>query len=360
MSNNYLENLAINLQVEYKELLAVALEKLTDSWFQIIDSIEIFWRKNKSLVLCLLHNYFTPWETYVFTAATYIDYKDGEHLSFLAVGNKRILDDPSCLYMRSHDGITNDYKKLLEDQIKRTLEDNYTILNNCKNEIFILPIRYFSEVEEELIYDGAEQAFCSLFKDINSMRDYFQMVKSFDDLESHLKPTANSKIFFGIVEDNLSLSLKERLEIFEKNHQMPIGTQNAGQVFYFGIYSIIAQTMDVLLFCSLYKLIPFIRNRATFLYLINLLAIVKEQEDFKKITYLSSVAYVTRKLFDKSKLNNISATQFIITLQSTNFYNQLINELSLDGCDEKNFSVNAISECIDKHLNDLYDKLNTK
>lgn len=307
MSNNYLEDLAKKLQLEYKELLASSLEKLTDNWFQVIDSIEIFWRKNKSLVLCLLHNYFIPWGTYVFTAATYMDYKDREHLSFLAVGEKRILDDPSCLYMRSHDGITGEYKKLLEDQIKRTLEDNYSILNNCENEIFILPIRYFSEVDEEFVYAGAEQAFCSLFKDIASMRDYFQKIKTFDDLESHLRLNANSKIYFGIDEDNLTLSLKERLEIFEKNHKMPIETKNVGQVFYFGIYSIIAQAMDVMLICSLYKFIPFIRNRATFLYLINLLSIDNEQEDLKIITYLSSVAYVIRKTFDKDK--------FIIFLQ---------------------------------------------
>lgn len=309
------------------------------------------------MVLCLLHNYFTPWETYVFTAVTYMDYNDGEHLPFLAIGKKHILDDPSCLYMHFHDGITSKYKKKVENQIKQTLEDNFAILSNCGNEIFILPIRYFSEIEEELIYSGAEQAFCSLFKDIVSMRDYFQKVKSSDDLESHLQPDANTKIFFGIDEDNISLSLPERLEIFKKNYDTPIETKNVGQLFYFGIYSIIAQAMDVLSICSAYKLIPFIRNRATFLYLINLLAIDDDQEDMKTITYLSSVAYITRIIFDESKCKNISTMQFIKILKSADFYNNLMADLASLGIDKDNFSANSISESIKDHLNELYNKI---
>ena len=357
-NNYYLENLAIKLQIEYKELLARSLEKLTNNWFQVIDEIQIFWRRNKSLVLCLLNNYFTPWETYVFTAATYMDYEDREHLSFLAVGKKRILDDPSCLYMRSLDGITSEYRKLLNDQIKRTLEDNYTILSNCENEIFILPIRYFSEVEQELIYSGAEQAFCSLFNNIASMRDYFQKIKTFDDLESHLKPNANSMIFFGNDEDILSLPLKERLELFDKNNKLPIERKNIAQVFYFGVYSIIAQAMDVLLVSSLYRFIPFIRNKATFSYLINFLSIEGDQEDIKTITYLSSVAYLIRRKFNKSKFDTISTKQFIKILKDLNSYDSLIADLSSLGINKNSFSLNLISECIDKCLNEFYGKIN--
>lgn len=216
MPKNYLENQAIKLQAEYKELLRMTLDKPNDDWFKCIDSIEIFWQKNKALVLCLLHNYFRPWEAYIFTAATYIDYATREHFPFLTVGYKHILDDPSCLYMRPYEVITDEYKKVLDNQIKKTLEDNFEILNNCQNEIFILPIRYFSEVDHALIDSGAEQAFCSLFKNISSLKEYHQTIHTLKELEENLKPDATTKIFFGIKEDKLSLTLKERIEIYKK------------------------------------------------------------------------------------------------------------------------------------------------
>ena len=357
MSKNYLENKAILLQAEYKELLRITLDKPAEDWFKCIDSIEIFWQKNKALVLCLLHNYFSPWETFVFTAATCIDYANREHFPFLTVGYKHILDDPSCLYMRPYEVITDEYKKVLDTQIKKTLEDNFEILNNCQNEIFILPIRYFSEVDHELIDLGAGQAFCSLFKDISSLKEYNQTIHTLKELEKHLKQDSASKIFFGIKKDRLSLTLKERLELYEKNVDLPIKDANTGELFFFAIYGVMAQSMDVLLICSLYKLIPFLRERATFLYLINFLSFFEEQVDFKIILYFSSIAYITRQLFDTSNIKNISDKTFTEVLNDTNFYDNLVSDLDSQGINKDNFHVDSLSKCIEKHLNNLYNHI---
>ncbi len=357
MPKNYLENQAIKLQAEYKELLRMTLDKPNDDWFKCIDSIEIFWQKNKALVLCLLHNYFRPWEAYIFTAATYIDYATREHFPFLTVGYKHILDDPSCLYMRPYEVITDEYKKVLDNQIKKTLEDNFEILNNCQNEIFILPIRYFSEVDHALIDSGAEQAFCSLFKNISSLKEYHQTIHTLKELEENLKPDATTKIFFGIKEDKLSLTLKERIEIYKKNVDLPINNVNTGEVFFFAIYGVIAQSMDILLICSLYRLIPFIRGRATFLYLINFLSLFAGQADFKTMRYFSSIAFITRTLFNKSKLENISDEAFIKVLKDTNFYDNLISDLNSQGINKDNFDVNSLSKGIEEHLNNLYNQI---
>ena len=87
------------IQKEYKELLISLLPKLKSGFAaEALDEINIFWLKNINIVRLYLEAVVPYNDSYVFTASTFLDYEDNEHLPFLLLGENHILDDPLSRY----------------------------------------------------------------------------------------------------------------------------------------------------------------------------------------------------------------------------------------------------------------------
>ena len=87
------------IQIEYKILLQKLLPKLKSEFsVQALDEINLFWYRHMDIVRLYLASEFAGAESYVFTAATYLDYDDNEHLPFLLLGKQHVLDDPLSKY----------------------------------------------------------------------------------------------------------------------------------------------------------------------------------------------------------------------------------------------------------------------
>ena len=73
----------ILIQKEYKELLISLLPKLKSGFAaEALDEINIFWLRNMNIVRLYLEAIVPYSDSYVFTAATFLDYEDNEHLPF--------------------------------------------------------------------------------------------------------------------------------------------------------------------------------------------------------------------------------------------------------------------------------------
>ena len=87
------------IQDSYAKLLSVLIPELESGRVpEALDEINLFWIRNIDVVQLYLKAMFSGNESYVFTAATFMDFDDKEHLPFLMIGEKHILDDPLNRY----------------------------------------------------------------------------------------------------------------------------------------------------------------------------------------------------------------------------------------------------------------------
>lgn len=283
-------------------------------------------------------------------------FDDNEHYPFLCIGKKHILDDPSCLYMRSYDTVSTEYQKELAEQIEKTLMDNYKILCNCNNQIFILPVRLFSEIDQDVIATKAESAFLELFQNLTSIKEYFEKVRTFEDVEKYLQPGAAKRIYFNDDNDSHTIPLKQRLERFISNNSFPVEIENTntnyGQFLFWGIYSVIAQALDVLFLSICYKMIPYIRYRPTFMYLMIILSNMDEKDELLELKYKACIMHVIQKRAELIEFSTDTAT-FISALKDYRFEYNLFQQLAISGNIKHEFHIQEISNLVDIELEKL-------
>ena len=83
------------IQIEYKELLSKLSPKLKSGQVpEALDELNLFWLRHIDEVQLYLKYWLYGEDCYIFTAATFMDFNDNEHLPFLLMGEKHILDDP--------------------------------------------------------------------------------------------------------------------------------------------------------------------------------------------------------------------------------------------------------------------------
>ena len=175
---------------------------------EALDEINLFWLRNIEEVQLYLRAWFPGENSYVFTAATYMDYDDKEYLPFLLMGDKHILDDPLSRYAE----IQGKDAEFLYKQIGVTAEDNLKLLENVGEKILILPLRILNQSNDyNSFYKVGEQAFVSLFNGINSVSDYFSKCESIDDIMQYARGDIGRLVMFS-EDDDISLTFKERFQ----------------------------------------------------------------------------------------------------------------------------------------------------
>lgn len=125
MKSNLLLDKIHLIQTEYKELLATLLPKLKSSHSpEALDEINLFWLRHIEEIQLYLKAWFPGENSYVFTAATFMDFEDNEHLPFLLMGDKHILDDPLSKYSEIRSKMPDGKDaEFLYEQIGVTAED---------------------------------------------------------------------------------------------------------------------------------------------------------------------------------------------------------------------------------------------
>lgn len=350
----------MQIQAEYKDLLKVLLPALkTMDSPAALDEINLFWLKNMDLVRLYLVNEFANKDSYVFTAATFLDFDDKEQYPFLLMGKHHVLDDPLCKYSDICSKMQEAHilKKLLE-QIVLTAEDNIKIIEGCNGNIIVLPLRLLSQTpKDSVLFQMGEQAFISLFNDVNSIKDYFEKCDSFADIIKYARDDIGKIVLFSESDDK-SLPFKQRYyQAKEENSYMLNDGQTESYNFFVMVFGCIQQAVDVIVSCLEYGCIPFIRYPVALNYILLLEDNLGDIPSIPEMRYKMCVANLIYRMCDKTKLSQFGFDKFTSAVESFQINKKVFDVLSQGDVNECTFNVHVAVPLIEKCLTELYSAL---
>lgn len=357
MKSNLLLNKIHLIQAEYKELLAALLPKLKNSHApEALDEINLFWLRHIEEVQLYLRASFPGENSYVFTAATYMDYDDKEHLPFLLMGDKHVLDDPLSKYAEIRSKMPKGKDaEFLYKQISVTAEDNLKLLENVHEEIIILPLRLLNQPNtNNSLYKVGEQSFVSLFNGINSLSDYFSKCVSFDDIIQYAREDIKRLVMFS-EDDDASLPFEERFKAALVGTQYMVDVNKPdSDNFFMLVFGCIQQAIDVIVSCVEYGCIPYIRYPVSLHYISLLSENMLDIEHINTLRYKMSVAFVIYKLCDKDRLATVCLDEFMKKNREYDFNSKLFRVLGEHGVNEKSFLGHTITQLVIEELEEFY------
>ena len=320
------------IQKEYKELLISLLPKLKSGFApEALDEINIFWLRNMNIVRLYLETVVPYNDSYIFTAATFLDYDDYEHIPFLMIGRNHILDDPLSIYSELCNKIPEGRDaNYLYEQIKATAEDNIKILENLHSSIIIIPLQMLSQTKaDDIVFQKSEQLFLGLFNEIKSINDYFQKCNSIEDIIKYSCDDLEKIVMFSET-DNRALPFKERfLQSITDAEFMIDPTKPNAFNFFNMVYGNIHQSISILVCCLEYGCIPYVRYPVSFHYLYIISNSVLEGTQINMLRFKMSVAFILYNLCDKNLLSSIDTGDFLMKTQSYGFSDKLFNRFDL-------------------------------
>lgn len=343
-------------------MLIALLPKLKSSHSpEALDEINIFWLRHIEEIQLYLKAWFPGENSYVFTAATFMDYEDNEHLPFLMMGDKHVLDDPLSKYseIRSHMSDGKDAEFMYE-QIGVTAEDNLKLLENVHDEILILPLRILNQTNDHnSFYRLGEQAFISLFNGIDDLGDYFAKCNSIDDILRFAREDIGVLVRFS-EDDKLILPFEERFRAALTGAQSMVDRAKPDSYnFYIFVFGYIQQAVDVIVSCVEYDCIPYIRNPVSLHYILLLSENLLDIEHIENLRFKMSIAFIVHQLCDKHRLASIRLDELLMKNKTYNFSERLFYTLAEHNVDENNFSRHTIKQLVIDELESFYNILSS-
>lgn len=358
--NDIVKTELISIQREYLELLKKVKSNFDANWEVVIDEVNLFWLQKKRFISFVMDNYIAPYNTFLFTAATFLDYNDKEHFPLVVCDGMCIVDDTICTYGNLI-GKTDDLKfnKTIKNQLTLGIDDNISILEKCGSHIYILPIRFLFSEDDGAISAGADGAFLSLFNEhFDNIQDYLQKVISFEDLDKVLKPELKKGILL-YKNDNINLAFQDRINNYIKEAGDGIDLENKPMSFIFlsAVYGSIAQALKVILLCTRFSVIPYLRYNVAFYYFTYFIQNpdISKIENMDEICLKTKACYLIYKNFDKEALAYSDFNKFAVTVREKKLYEKIVDKIKECGSDLK---IKQLAEYTVKELNSIISEFN--
>lgn len=341
------------LQKNYKEVLVNAQSKILENdTFALLDEINVFWNSNRKLVECAVQYISKPYNTYAFTAATILDIDDNEHYPFLCLGDCHIWDDPIYSYIGMIRSSFNDrFNTEIKEQVINTIKENIKIIENYNDKIVILPLRMLSGINIEYISKAAEKAFLGLFKDEpENIKQYFETYKTVDDIDLGIRDDVKNMIILSDIDTN-SDGLAVKLNNYKTGITLPIrDDSNDAKVFFLAVVGFLSQALDIILTCSTFKLIPYVRYNVTYKYILILSNSFKDNIELDKWLFRCIVAHLLHESFDKENFSEIPIDDFIEIIKRSEFEKKLFSKFESAGISLEQPNANGVVKIIQEQL----------
>lgn len=348
------------IQQEYKELLTALLPKLQSQHVpEALDEINLFWLRHINSVQLYLKAWFPGENSYVFTAATFMDFDDKEHLPFLIMGDKHVLDDPLSKYSEIRSKMPEGKDaEFLYKQIGVTAEDNLKLLENVREEILILPLRLLNQSNSHNdLYKVGEQAFLSLFNGLDNLSDYFTKCTTITDIMRYARSDIGRLVMLS-EDDDGSLPFEDRFKAALTGSQYLVDPERAdSDNFFMLVFGCIQQAIDVIVSCVEYGCIPYIRYPVSLHYISLLSESMLDIEHVVTLRFKMSIAFVVYQLCEKEKLNVASLEVFLRKNKEYNFNANLFRAMKQRGIDETNFWRHSVTQLVIDELEKFYAAL---
>ena len=360
MKSNLLLNKIYLIQREYKDLLSVLLPQLKSRHApEALDDINLFWIRHIDTVQLYLKYWFPGKDSYVFTAATFMDFDDAEHLPFLLMGEKHILDDPLCKYSEIRSKMPEGKDaEFLYKQIGITAEDNLKLLENVREEILILPLRLLNQSDAHNdLYKVGEQAFLSLFNGLDTLGDYFTKCTTIADVMRYARSDIERLVMFS-EDDDRSLPFEDRFRAAMTGTQYLVDLERAdSDNFFMLVFGCIQQAIDVIVSCVEYGCIPYIRYPVSLHYISLLSESMLDIEHVVTLRFKMSIAFVVYQLCEKEKLSVASLEIYLRKIKEYNFNANLFQAMQQRGIDQTNFLRHSVTQLV---VDELLRQMNMK
>lgn len=351
------------IQREYRDLLSALLPLLKiKRSLEALDEINLFWIRNIDIVRLYLKTEFTGTDSYVFTAATYMDIDDKEHYPFLLLGKQHVLDDPLSKYAEICSKMPNDHNAaFMYQQIIKAAEDDVKIIDSCENQIIILPLRLLSSPgNDNPLLSLGKQIFLSLFPKFDSVETYFRECSSFEDIVRCGIPNMENVILFS-EDDDLTTPFEERFrKVVEETPYMLDKGKSDAENFFMLVYGHLHQALDVIVSCEGYNCIPYIRYPVALNYISLIAGNLLHMEYIQEMCFRMSMAFVVYNLCDKDKLSQAGFGAFLSCRARIDFSNYLYNTLYSQGINSKTFLKYPVKNHVSTALLRLYDLINAE
>lgn len=348
------------IQKEYKDLLLRLLPKLKSIFApEALDEINLFWLRNINIVRLYLKTVFPSHDSYVFTATTFLDYDDNEHLPFLMIGKKHILDDPLSRYSEWCNVLPDDKDMdYLYKQIGITAEDNIKILENLNSIIFILPLRLLAQSDaDDVLFQMSEQLFISLFDGIKNINEYFNKCNSIEDILQYACDNISEIIMFSET-DNKTIPFEDRFKLAISKTEFMIDPNKSDAYNFFGmVFGNMTQAVSILACCMEYGCIPFIRYPVSFHYLNMIANNIMESEHIAVLQFKMSVAFVLHKLCNKNLLAEVGLQKLLNKIQSYKFNEKLFSRFNFETIVENGYIEHSLPQLVNEELECFYQHL---
>lgn len=308
------------IQDEYAELLKGLISQLEDDKHvhTALDSIALFWRRRKGIIDSFLRYVVREQNAYIYTAATYFDVKGGEQYPFLLMGDMHIFDDPLGRYCEIC--YSGNAPERLSEKVIVCAKDNIDIMEKCKSEILILPLRFMGTgAEEKEFLKIGEQIFLDFFPEIKDLNDYFELCKTKASITKYIDLEKASLVIFD-EKDSWNMSIENRVEnaIIETQKIMGEGNDE-GTLFYFALYGPIQQAIDIILISLEYNCIPLLRYPVALHYVLALLPNFGEKKSLEEIIKKIIVLNAVYKMFDQECVELMPLDQFKVIVTEFEF-----------------------------------------
>ena len=342
-----LEKRILKVEEEYLQLLqSIDTSFEEKSVCSILDSIRLFWYKNRKLVSLYLQTLMGK-EAFSYSGATHLDVNDKEYYGFLAVGKIHIMDDQLYKYAdmvllgKNVSGI-----EIIKKQILITLVDNIKVLQELRGIIVLLPVRLFYE-NLQIIHNSAEKCFLSFFNNkYSSIQCFLEECKSVDDLISNISEDIIKSIFL-CDNDDFNLSIYERIKrIPDAISKM----ENDVFKFFLSIQGFLISSLEMLEVMHDFDIIPIVRNRATLSYLYLLEPNLNNDFQYlNKIVLANEIFAIINQ--NRERFEGLSPEQANNVFDKSNIFDALYKKFGLE-----NTPINSIN--IHERVDDIKHTVN--
>lgn len=330
-------------QIDYKNLLKQHENLIfSDSFSQknacmMLDDVYSFWCNIKDSIALEVSQMTQEKESVIFSCGIYLDAFDDEHYYFKALGERHIVSDP-LLRLEPMFRIPCHVFSMESIQVfRRAYRDAIYILENCAEEIYILPIDMIvmrtMEEKRELMEELYLNFLNSLFDSkCVSKQEFLKKYSTLDDIARDMPEILDS--FIGLCIDTEKMPSKEKLQHFIALRGNPkiLEAKADAEVFLNALFGIFASVAHALIVSSTIKAIPFVRNHESFALMMILKdPFLKEVEN--EILKKSFIFYRFHNIIKKDDLRKIPFFQFVQIVKQKNILETIIQKLGGDSVD---------------------------
>ena len=360
MSHNLLLNKIHLIQYEYRKTLEYLAPKLKNDYnYTALDEIALFWNRYIEEVQLYLKYWFAGKDSYTFTSSAFLDFERSEHIPFLLMGKNHIVDDPLRKYV---DILTKIPKgkniDFLYRQIDMAVEAHLKILNNLDNQILILPVRLLNQKSSyQFLYEMGENAFISLFNDIDSLEQFYKKCETYEDIIRYAKDNIAELVLFSNDDDKklpFEVRFKNMLEYY--NDELSMEKTDANR-FFMVVFGYIQQAIEVLVSCIEYECIPYVSYPISFHYIFLLSERMHKIEYIRTLRFKMVLLQMLYQLCDKDRIGQIEFKKFMKKIQTYNFDDKLFKLLESNGINENYFYDNNLRSLISDELERFYQSI---